>query len=190
MKSNHKESLEEIIPNEYPLGKLAGLRLSVVPLALVGSIFLLVLLAGIAIGLLHLSVREAILGGLLAVMLHWTSGIAHHLGHAWAARRTGHPMLGIRFGTLGLLATSVYPPCEPALPAKIHIQRALGGPLGSLLFSILAMLVALLLWRLNDTLGWVGTFFFLDNLLVYTLGVFLPLGFTDGTTLLQWWGKR
>jgi hypothetical protein len=190
MKSTHKESTEEVARHEYPLWRLAGLRLSVVPLALVGSIFLLVLFAGIGMGLLHLSLGEAILGGLLAVMLHWISGIAHHLGHAWAARRTGHPMIGIRFGTLGLLAASLYPPDEQALPAKIHIQRALGGPLGSLLFSILAMLVALLLWRLNDTLGWVGTFFFLDNLLIFTLGVFLPLGFTDGSTLLQWWGKR
>jgi hypothetical protein len=42
----------------------------------------------------------------------------------------------------------------------------------------------------NETLGWVGTFFFLDNLLIFTLGVFVPLGFTDGSTLLRWWGKR
>jgi hypothetical protein len=190
MKSTHKRLAQEIAMNEYKLGKLAGLSLAAVPSALVGSILLLMLLGGIAIGVLNLPVGEAILGGLLAVVLHWASTLAHHLGHAWAARRTGYPMTGIRFGTLGVLAISLYPPDEQTLPAKIHIQRALGGPVGSLLFSMAAMMIALLFWTVNETLGWVGTFFFLENLLIFTLGVFLPLGFTDGSTLLQWWRKR
>ena len=176
--------------SEYNLGRLADLRLRAVPLALAGSILLLALLSGISIGVLHLPVGGAILGSLLAVGLHWISTVVHHLGHAWAAHQTGYPMNGIRFGTLGVLATSLYPPDEQALPAKIHIQRALGGPVGSLLFSLVALVVALVFRTINETLGWVGTFFFLDNLLVFTLGVFLPLGFTDGSTLLQWWGKR
>jgi hypothetical protein len=190
MKSTHKTSHQEILVKEYQLGKLAGLRLTAVPLAFVGSSLLLVLLGAIAMGVLHLPAGEAIVGSLLAVALHWISSLAHHLGHAWAARRTGHPMIGIRFGTLGALATSLYPSEEQTLPAKIHIQRALGGPIGSLQFSIVALMIALLLWRVNETLGWVGTFFFLDNLLIFTLGVFVPLGFTDGSTLLRWWCKR
>ncbi len=32
-------------------------------------------------------------------------------------------------------------------------------------------------------------FFFLDNLLVLTLGALLPLGFTDGSTILRWRAK-
>ena len=28
------------------------------------------------------------------------------------------------------------------------------------------------------------------NLLVLGLGAFAPLGFTDGSTILTWWGKR
>ena len=176
--------------HEYKLGTLAGLQLRLLPGAIAGSIFLLVLLSGIAIGRLHFYLAEAIAGSLLAVLLHWVSTLAHHLGHAWAARRTGYPMSGIRFGMLGVLATSLYPPDEPALPANIHIRRALGGPLGSLLFSLVALAIALVFRMLNDSLGWVGTFFFLENLIVFTLGVFLPLGFTDGSTLLRWWGKR
>lgn len=181
---------EGTVMSEYKLGSVAGLRLSAIPLALVGSFFLLVLLSGIAIDILDFSIGEAVGGSLLAVLLHWASAVAHHLGHAWAAHRTGYPMTGIRFGSLGVLATSLYPPDEPALPAKIHIQRALGGPIGSLLFSVFAFVIALVFRTINETLGWVGTFFFLDNLLVFTLGVFVPLGFTDGSTLLQWWGKR
>jgi hypothetical protein len=30
-------------------------------------------------------------------------------------------------------------------------------------------------------------FTFIDNLLVFTAGALLPLGFTDGSTLLHWW---
>jgi hypothetical protein len=176
--------------NEYRLGTLAGLHLSATPLAFAGSVLLLVLLSGFAIGVLHLPPAEALLGSLLAVLLHWVAALVHHLGHAWAARRTGHPMRGIRFGMLGILAASLYPPDEPALPAQIHIQRALGGPMGSLLFTLVTLATGLVLRTVNESLGWVGTFFFLDNLLVFGVGPFLPLGFTDGSTLLHWWGKR
>ena len=176
--------------NEYKLGRVAGLDLSAVPLAIVGSILLLVLLSGIAIAVLHMPVGEAIAGSLIAVVLHWVSDIAHHLGHAWAARRTGYPMTGILLGTWGLLGTSLYPPDEPALPAAIHIRRAWGGPTGSLLFSLVAAVAALILRNVSSVLWWVGVFFFLDNLTVFALGAFLPLGFTDGSTLLHWRGKR
>jgi hypothetical protein len=37
---------------------------------------------------------------------------------------------------------------------------------------------------------WIVFFSFLENLFVFTLGAFLPLGFTDGSTLLRYWGKR
>ena len=175
--------------SEYRLGRVAGLDLTAMPLAIVGSSLLLVLLSGIAITVLRMPVGEAIAGGLIAVVLHWVSDIAHHLGHAWAARRTGYPMTGIRLGTWGLLGTSVYPSDEPALPAAIHIRRAWGGPAGSLLFSLVAAVAALILRNVSNMLWWVGVFFFLDNLSVFALGAFLPLGFTDGSTLLHWWKK-
>ena len=176
--------------HEYKLGSLAGLRLTATPLALVGSLLLLLALSGIEIGVLNLPVGEALFGSLLAVLLHWASVIAYHLGHARAARRTGYPMSGIRLGTLGVLGTSVYPADEPTLPAKIHVQRALGGPLGSLLFTMVALGTAIVFRAVDEALSWAGIFFFLDNLLVFTLGVFLPLGFTDGSTLLQWRRER
>jgi hypothetical protein len=169
---------------------VAGLSLSVEPLAIVGSILLLALLSGVAIAVLKLPVGEAIVGSLLAVILHWVADIAHHLGHAWAARRTGYPMIGIRLGKWALLGTSLYPPDEQALPARTHIRRALGGPIGSLLFSVVAAAAALVLHPVGGALGWVGVFFFLDSFIVFVLGALLPLGFTDGSTLLQWWGKR
>jgi hypothetical protein len=172
--------------NEYRLGQVAGLSLSAEPLALVGSILLLLILGGIAMGILHLPPGEAVVASLLAVILHWVSVVAHQMGHAWAAHCTGYPMIGIRLGYWGLLTTSLYPTDEPPLLARVHIRRALGGPTGSLVFSVIAVAALLALRNMSTTLGWVGAFFLFDNLVVLTLGSFLPLGFTDGSTLLQW----
>ena len=175
---------------EYKLGQVAGLKLSAEPLAIVGTVLLLGALSAVAIGVLDLPVWQALIGGLVAVALHWVSDIAHHLGHAWTARRTGYPMSGVRLGKWGVLGTSLYPPDELALPAAIHIRRALGGPVGSLLVTLVAAAAALALRAGGGVLWWVAAFVFLDNLLLLTLGAFLPLGFTDGSTLLHWWGKR
>jgi hypothetical protein len=175
---------------KYKLGKVAGLSLNARPDAIAGSIVLFVVLVGVSLGIFRVPLMGAIAGSLAAVVLHWVAAFAHQLGHAWAARRTGYPMSGIRFGAMGLLGTSQYPSDEPALPAAIHIQRALGGPSGSLFVSIVAALLALAIRNSGELLWVLAVFFFLDNFLVFTLGSLLPLGFTDGSTLVQWWGKR
>jgi hypothetical protein len=71
----------------------------------------------------------------------------------------------------------------------VHIQRALGGPAGSLLYTLLWGAVLLLLRPLGQSgvMWWVTAYLFLSNLLIFTLGAFLPLGFTDGSTLLRYW---
>ncbi len=174
--------------NEVRLGRLGTINLSAMPSTLIGSLLLWAALAVIGVVALNLSWPEAIVGSLIAALLHMASEIAHQLGHAWAAAQTGYPMTGIRLW--GVLSTSVYPPDEPPLPAATHIRRALGGPLASLLVSVLA---GVILFALRDQAGlarWIALFFFLDNLLTFTLGSFLPLGFTDGSTLLYWLGKR
>jgi Zn-dependent protease len=172
----------------FELGRVAGLRLRVVPSAIVCFFLLWALLGGVGVLVFEVPLVEAIAGGLVAAVLHYGSEIVHNLGHAWAARRTGYPMTGIRlFGFLGM---SLYPENEPELPADIHIRRALGGPVGSLLLTLLAAVIALALRPLGGTPWLIGAFFFLENLFVFTLGSFLPLGFTDGSTLLEWRGKR
>jgi hypothetical protein len=171
---------------EIYLGRLTGLRLSAEPSAIVGSILLWAVLSAFALLLLNFSLDAAILGGFAAMLLHWVSVIAHQLGHARAARRTGYAMTGVRL--LGVLSLSIYPDDEPTLPASTHIRRALGGPQGSLLATLLAALPPLLL-SAGSSPWWVALFFFLDNFFVFTLGSFLPLGFTDGSTLLKW-GRR
>ena len=176
--------------SEYKLGKFAGLRLSFRPAAIVGSIVLFLVLLGFCVALFRLPGWEAIFGSMSAVVLHWMAAFAHQLGHAWAAHRTGYPMAGTRFGMWWVLGTSLYPADEPALPASTHIRRALGGPAGSLLVSIVAAILALLLRNSGGLPWWLAVFFFLDNLVVFTLGSLFPLGFTDGSTLLQWVRKH
>jgi len=107
---------------------VAGLKLSAEPLAIAGTVVLLALLSAVAIGVLDLPVWEALIGSLIAVLLHWVSDIAHHLGHAGCPpdripdeRRSPWQV--------GVLGTSLYPPDEPALPAAIHIRgRWVGRP--------------------------------------------------------------
>lgn len=163
------------------------MTLRVRPSALLGSLLLWLLLTGLG-RWLGLTPIAALLGGFLATLLHWLGELVHQLGHAWAARRTGYPMQGVEFW--GVLATSRYPTEEGALPASVHIQRALGGPLLSALLTLLT-LAAVLILRDDGGLPWyLALFAFFNNLLVYTLGALLPLGFTDGSTILYWWGRR
>jgi hypothetical protein len=176
--------------NNIKLGRLAGLDLSVQPLAFAGSIVLLVVLAAAGIGVLRLPFGEALLGSLVAVGLHWASDLAHQLGHAWTARPTGHPMIGIRFGTWGILGTALYPADEPPLPGAVHIRRAAGGPIVSFLLSLAAGAAVLALWGSGGAPWGIAVFCLLDNVLVFTLGALLPLDFTDGGIFLKWWGRR
>lgn len=168
----------------YELGHLAGLRLTAKPSALLGSLGLWALLSAIGWLGLGLGLAPALLGGLAAMVIHWLGELLHQLGHAWAARRTGYPMIGIAFW--GLLSTTIYPRNEPELPGRIHIRRALGGPLASLLVTLLAIPLAWLLWPRGGALAWVALFAAVENGLVYTAQVLVPLGFNDGSTILHW----
>lgn len=173
--------------SEFRLGKIAGISLTAVPSALAGLLLLWLIFTGVARVALRLPLPSAAGFGLLAVLGHWISEIWHQLGHALAARQAGYPMEGIRLW--GMLSTSIYPPDEPALPAAIHIRRALGGPLASLAFTFLAALVALLLRSTPGLAFYLAGLLAIENLSLFTLGALIPLGFTDGSTLLAWWGK-
>jgi len=132
----------------------------------------------------------AILGGLAATVLHWFSEIWHNLGHARAAQNLGHPMAGVHLGDGLLLSRSVYPEDEPDLPPDVHIKRAMGGPANSLLLAMIAFAVTLLIGPTGGVVWLVALFVFVENLFVFCLGAFLPLGFTDGSTILKWRRKR
>jgi hypothetical protein len=172
---------------ERMLGTLAGLRLTAIPAAVIGSIGLYVIVI-MLMAAFNIPIGSALLGGVIVVILHWFSELVHQLGHGWAARRTGHPMIGIRYW--GVLSTSIYPADEPMLPAAIHVRRALGGPIGSIGLGIMVGLIALTMSSSSELLHWLLWFITFDNLVVFGLGALLPLGFTDGSTVLHYWNRR
>lgn len=133
--------------------------------------------------LLRLSLADALLAGLAATAIHWFSGIWHDLGHIIAARMTGHPMIGLRLWTI--FAINVYPPDEVELPARVHVKRALGGPIASAILTVIFGALMLIANR-GSSLWWLILFGFVENLFVMTLQSFVPFGFNDGSTLWKW----
>ena len=180
----------DLVRKAYQLGKLNGLRFSLEPSFFIGTLILWLIFATVAIWLLDLPFSEASVVGLIVTVVYWISEIVHQLGHAYAARQTGYPMVGVHLGTYLFFSTSVYPDDEATLPAHIHIWRALGGPMISLALTFLTGLIVWFLSPRKDILWWLALSAFFLNLGVFTIGAFLPLGFTDGSTLLRWWRKR
>jgi hypothetical protein len=172
----------------YYLGNVAGLKVSAHASVLPAYALLWMLLGGIGYWLLNFPPLQALTGGLVCALLHFFAEFWHNLGHAAAARNTGHPMSGVRYW--GFLASSIYPPGEGQLPAQVHIRRALGGPAASLILALAAGVLVIVIRPAGGAAWWIALFFFLDNLLVFTLGALLPLGFTDGSTLLYWLKKK
>lgn len=164
-----------------------GLRLTWKRSALVGSVLLVALLLLAGLTLIHLPPGEALLGAVIGALLYWSGETVHQFGHAWAASAVGYPMSGIRYW--GLLSTSVYPPDEPPLRGALHIRRALGGPFFSFIYSVVAAVLAAVA-QPNSIFGWLMVFLTLVNVFIFTLGALLPLGFTDGSTILTWWGRH
>ncbi len=172
----------------FELGTLFGLRLTAKPSVLAGTVIVWAVWAVVSALVFDTGWSLALLLGLLAAPLHWLSEFIHQLGHAWAARRVRHPMIGIRFW--GVLSSSIYPGDEGDLPAGVHIRRALGGPLFSLVLSLLGGIVLVLTPDLAPAWRSLLWFFFIENFFILTLQVFVPLGFNDGGTVFYWLRHR
>jgi hypothetical protein len=170
------------------LGKLGPMTISAKPNMFVGVATMWVILAVIGYVVLHLTLIQAILGGMVAALLHVAFEVVHQYGHYLAGQQVGYPLKGVRFWWI--LGGSIYPSDEPELPAATHIRRALGGPIISLIATAITGIIAWLLMAVGGVVWYVAMFVFLDNLLFFTLGALLPLGFTDGSTLIHYWGKH
>lgn len=162
------------------LGKLFGLQMSFTPLVFIGITGIWVVLSFGGYFVFDISRGESIYLGFVAMFLHYVLELIHSLGHAFVAKQIGYPMTEIRFGVYGIYAQTIYPKNEPELPSRIHILRALGGPIANLILAFI-LFVTIQLWKENWY--WVGMFVFLDNL-VYVVQVFIPLGFNDASTIL------
>jgi hypothetical protein len=173
---------------KFRLGRIAGLEVYARRNVFVGFFVLWGAFSGLAYFALELTPMAALGMGLAGVYLHYTFEFWHQYSHAWAARRTGYPMEGVLY-FMGL-AISLYPRDEPELPAEVHIRRALGGPVGSIALGLFGGIVTWALHPFGGVLYWLAWFTFLENLLFFGLGALLPVGFTDGVTLLKWWPQR
>jgi len=177
--------------SDIRVGRLGGMELLLGRGFVMATVILLTVfwLSGIAI--FHRRPANALLGAFILVALHWVNETWHHYGHFYAARRTGFPMDGVRLGTaLLVFGTSIYPDDEQEISPNVHISRALGGPIANAILGLVGALATILLVALHSHFVWVGLVFTLENLMVFVLGNFLPLGFNDGSTLLRWYRRR
>jgi hypothetical protein len=165
-------------------GPIGGLTWRIYPSALVGTLMLVLLLSGAAFWGIDMSMADAVLTGVFCTALFWLSDLVHNYGHAFAARRMGHPMIGIRF--FWILGANVYPSNESELPPRVHILRALGGPIANALLSVVAGLIWLAVRGQGEVIYWSALWFFLLNVFFYTLQVFAPLGFNDGAVIWKY----
>lgn len=167
---------------------MLGVEIYAVRSVIPGSVILWVILAGLGFWLLPLSPAAVLVGILVAVFLHWFSEVWHQMGHALAARQVGYPMTKVRLQWL--LGVSIYPKDEGDLPADIHLFRALGGPIASLLLSLIGVLLTFFLRPLGTFFVYLAIFLAAENFFVFCVGALIPLGFNDGSTILYWWRRR
>jgi hypothetical protein len=172
----------------YHLGRVRDLDISISTLGIAGTLFNVVLFTLLGRVLFKRPMKRAVAGGVLLALAHWGLEMWHNLSHAETARMTGYPMSGIRFGNYAVLGTALYPEDEGELPPRVHITRALGGPIGSAAMSVATGLLALVVAPFS--FSWIPLVAFLDNLLVFTIGAWIPLGFNDVSTILYWMKRR
>lgn len=169
---------------QRPILTFYGLQFSILPLPLlIASLLLWLAFALLLLLFFAQPAAQALLLGAALMLMHHLGEVVHNLGHALAARRSGFPMCGVRLWGLG---TSVYPEDEPALPPRVHIQRALGGPLLSTLFGLLLLALA------STSSGAAQIFLLLaglENVLIFGPGALTPLHLgsfeSDGATILR-----
>lgn len=149
-------------------------------------------LAGLAAAWSGLALDQALAAGLLAALGMFLSEWLHQMGHALAARRVGYPMHQMLFTSI--LAVSQYPADEPELPARVHVQRALGGFWVNLLVGAFLLPYWFFLSFAGGAAAWALGWLAFWNLAVLGLGALAPIDIpgvltTDGATLLRYGRK-
>jgi len=175
--------------NYFELGTFGGMRVTCKYFVLNVSLVLVVVISVAAILLFGVAPAWALVGSIAFVLHHHFLEIWHQYGHYRAGKALGYPLRYVSM--VHVLAASIYPKDEPELPREIHIQRALGGPRWSFLFSLGMGLAGVLLYVVGVTpLANVLLFVSVYNFGFFVVGAFVPLDFigieTDGSTLLRY----
>lgn len=180
------------------IGRVFGLETTITALFWPSYLVLAVLAVGLAHWLVRVPLGLSIVAGVLSALLFMVCEWLHQLGHSLAARRVGHPMVGIQF--FNLFSAGQYPSDEPVLPPQVHVRRALGGFWINLVIGLLLLPVTLKLWPMGreilpplvSLVAWLAGFGAFVNIVVLGVGALLPLkipggGLNDGGTLLHYW---
>lgn len=176
------------LPGNKPAFSIFGWPVYVDQSVRYGTLALIVVFTLAAVLFTDLTPLDSLIAGLLAMLLHWFAEIVHQYGHKLAADLVGHPSSGLRLW--GILSTILYPNRGP-LPPKIHIRRALGGPIMSLLTGALLLLPAMWLWPMGGMARFLIGFLLFESIIVFGLGALLPVRTKwltiDGGTIWQQW---
>jgi hypothetical protein len=162
--------------------KFAGLQIKVEKNAVYACcmmVIVFVVVTGV-IGLVTGDLRESSIVDVFVVALaaasfHFFAQFIHMIGHALAAWAVGYPKSGMVF--MYVFAMSLYPPDEPALPHRIHIQRSLGGVVA---FALL-LIIVLALWigarsAPQWTVRYLTSYMLLDAILLFAVSALVSDG--------------
>ena len=170
--------LEDTGPsNRRHIGSVLGVDLYATPLAGLGIVMQLV--AGAVLGWFLFEgdpaarlVSGALLGSLLLV-----SNVVHGMGHLLGGRLAGSPMTGYLVTMTRHVNLYEDDPDDPtAIPPRVHILRAAGGPALNLIVGVLALLVW---WVSRD---WVSAALAILNL-GFAVGALAPVPSVDGEVI-------
>lgn len=166
-----------------------GVPITYVRPAIYGSAVLVIALTAAAVIFTELTPLDALIAGFSAMLLFWFSDIVHQYGHVLAGRRVGYPAIRIRL--IHVMSATIYPQNEPRLSPDIHIQRALGGPIASLMMAILFGVLALMFWNVGGMLRFLLGYLFLLNMGLSFGALLAPIRNKyiefDGGTILHYW---
>ncbi len=171
------------------LATVFNVRITFTPLCVVSYLILIPPITWLGMTLRNLNLIEGLIASFFIIALMFVTETIHQLGHAWAAKSVGYPMIGIRH--FSWFSASIYPKDEPELPPLTHIKRALGGFWINLLIGLALAPLAFYLWTLNGVAAFTVAAASVWNFFVLGLGALLPIdfnGFTvDGGTILRYW---
>jgi hypothetical protein len=128
----------------------------------------------------ELSWLQRLVVGLITMPIALFADIGHAMAHTVSARLAGAPMDEISLSS-GMPRTLYL---DNTVPAEIHIQRSLGGPIFSLVCSALS-----LLWWRGSPRGSLSHDFAQASLFGHgfiLLGSLVPLPIVDGGVILRW----
>lgn len=122
----------------------------------------------------------AVVGVALATAsFYFFAQFGHLIGHALAAWATGYPMRTMLFTSV--FAMSLYPPDEPHLPDRVHMQRSLGGVMA---FGLLLAIVFMFWFGTRPAQAWPLRYLATAMLLVVGLLFAVSAIFTDGVLFI------